>query len=155
MLIRSLILKQRASLIDHMGKSPPRFNSWVRKIPWRRDRLPTPVFLGFPCGSAGKESACNAGDLGLIPGLGSSPGERKVVPLQYSGLENFMDCIVQGVAKSQTQLSDLHFTLLSRTRTRCCTSKCMCGLSCVSHVRLFETLWTVACQAPLSMGFSR
>ena len=38
------------------------FNSWVRKIPWRRDRLPTPVFLGSPCGSAGKESACNAGD---------------------------------------------------------------------------------------------
>ena len=47
----------------------PWFNSWVRKICWRRDRLPTPVFLGFPCGSAGKESACNAGDLGLIPGL--------------------------------------------------------------------------------------
>jgi len=44
------------------------FNSWVRKIHWRRDRLPTPVFLGFPCSSAGKESACNAGDLGSIPG---------------------------------------------------------------------------------------
>ena len=42
-----------------------------------RDRLPTPVFLGFSCGSAGKESACNAGDLGLIPGLGISPGEGK------------------------------------------------------------------------------
>ena len=50
----------------------PWFDSWVRKILWRRDRLPTPVFLGFPCGSAGKESACNAGDLGLIPGLGRS-----------------------------------------------------------------------------------
>ena len=46
----------------------PRFNSWVRKILWRRDRLPTPVFLGFPGGSAGKEPACNAGDLSLIPG---------------------------------------------------------------------------------------
>ena len=46
--------------------------NWVDKIPWRRDRLPTPVFLGFPCGSAGKESACNAGDLGSIPGLGRS-----------------------------------------------------------------------------------
>ena len=44
-------------------------------IHWRRDRLPTPVFLGFPCGSVGKESACNVGDLGLIPGLGRSPGE--------------------------------------------------------------------------------
>ena len=58
---------------------------------WRRDRLPTPVFFGFPCGSAGKESACNAGDLGLIPGLGRSPGEGKGNPLQYSGLENSMD----------------------------------------------------------------
>ena len=69
----------------------PRFNSWIRKICWRRDGLPTPVFLGFPCGSAGKESACNAGDLGLIPGLGRSPGEGKGYPLQYSGLENSMD----------------------------------------------------------------
>ena len=51
------------------------FDSWVGKIPWRRDRLPTPVFLGFPDGSAGKESACNVGDLGSIPGLGRSPGE--------------------------------------------------------------------------------
>ena len=44
--------------------------------------------MGFPCGSAGKESACNAGDLGSIPGLGRSPGEGKGYPLQYSGLEN-------------------------------------------------------------------
>ena len=49
------------------------------------------VFLGFPCGSAGKESACNVGDLGAIPGLGRSPGEEKDYPLQYSGLENSMD----------------------------------------------------------------
>ena len=69
--------------------------------------LPAPVFLGFPCGSAGRESACNAGD----PGLGRSPGEGKVYPLQYSGLENFMDCIVHGVAKSQTRVSDFDFTL--------------------------------------------
>ena len=55
---------------------------------------------GFPCGSAGKESAHNAGDLGLIPGLGRSPGEGKGYPLQYSGLENSMDCIVHGVAES-------------------------------------------------------
>ena len=46
---------------------------------------------GFPCGSAGKESARNAGDLGSIPGLGRSPGEGKGYPLQYSGLENSMD----------------------------------------------------------------
>ena len=49
--------------------------SRVRKIPWRRDRLPTPVFLGFPGGSDGKQSACNAGDLGSVPGSGRSPGE--------------------------------------------------------------------------------
>ena len=61
------------------------FDSWVGKIHWRRDRLPTPVFLGFPCGSAGKESACNVGDLALIPGLGRSLGEVKGYPLQYSG----------------------------------------------------------------------
>ena len=54
---------------------------------------PTPVFLGFPCGSAGKESACNVGDLGSIPGLGRAPGEGKGYPLQDSGLENPMDIV--------------------------------------------------------------
>ena len=63
----------------------------------------------FLCGSAGKESTCNVGDLGSIPRLGRSPGEGNGYPLQYSGLENTMDCIVHGVAKSQTQLSNLHF----------------------------------------------
>ena len=58
--------------------------------------------MGFPYGSAGKEFACNVGDLGSIPGLGRSLGEGKGYPLQYSGLENFMDCVVLGVAKSQT-----------------------------------------------------
>ena len=65
---------------------------------------------GFPCGSAGKESARNAGHLGSIPGLERSPGEGKGYPLQYSGLENSMDCTVHGVAKCQTRLSDFHFT---------------------------------------------
>ena len=72
------------------------------KIPWRTDQLPTPVFLGFPGGSAGTESACNEGDLGSIPGLGRSPRGGKGYPLQYSGLENSMDCIVHGVTKSET-----------------------------------------------------
>ena len=67
-----------------------------------------------PCGSASEESACNAGDLGSIPGLGESPGEGNSYPLQYSGLENSVDCIVHGVAKSRTQLSDFHFTLLPK-----------------------------------------
>ena len=87
----------------------PQFDSWVRKIRWRRDRLPTRVFLGFPCGSAGKESACNAGDLGLIPGLGRSPGEGKGYPLQYSCLEYSIDCMVHGVEKNRTRLSNFHF----------------------------------------------
>ena len=69
---------------------------------------------GFPGGSAGKESACNVGDLGWVPGLGRSPGERNGYPLQYSGLENSMNCIVHGVAKSWTQLSDFHFHQVSR-----------------------------------------
>ena len=86
------------------------FDSWVGKIGWRRDRLPTPVLLGFPCGLAGKESACNAGDLGLISELGRSPGEGKGYPLQYSGLENSMDSVVHGVTKSQKRLRDFHFT---------------------------------------------
>ena len=76
---------------------------------WRTAWQRTPVFLGFPCGSAGKESACNAEDLGLIPGLRRSPGEGEGYSLTYSGLENFMDCIVHGVAKSEAQLGDFHF----------------------------------------------
>jgi len=66
-------------------------------------------FLGFPCGSAGKESTCGTGDLGSTPGLGRSPGEGKGYLLQYSGLENSMDCIVHGVAKRWTQLSHFYF----------------------------------------------
>ena len=57
---------------------------------------------GFPGGSDGTASACNVGDLGLIPGLGRSPGEGKGHPIQYSGLENSMDCIVNEVAKNRT-----------------------------------------------------
>ena len=64
--------------------------------------LPTPVCLGFPGGLAGKEFSCNVGDLGLIPELGRSPGEGNGYPPQYSGLENSMDCIADGVAKSWT-----------------------------------------------------
>ena len=86
------------------------FDSWVGKICWRRDRLPTPVFLGFPCGLAGKESACNVGDLGSISGLGGSPGEGNGYPLQYSGRENSMDYIVHSVGKSRTRLREFLFT---------------------------------------------
>ena len=67
--------------------------------------------MGFPGGSASKESACNAGDLGSVLGLGRFPGEGKGRTLHYSGLENSMDCMVSGVAKSLTRLSSFHFHL--------------------------------------------
>ena len=109
------ILKEMG-IPDHIAqlvKNPPTMletlvDSWVRNVCWRRDRLPTPVLLGLLCGSAGKESDRNAGDLGSIPGLVRSPGEGKGYPLQYSGLENSMDSIVRGVPNSRTQLSDFH-----------------------------------------------
>ena len=65
------------------------------------------LFWGFSCGSAGEESACNVEDLGLIPGLGRSPGEGKGYPLQYSGLENSVDCIVH--VSGRVGHSDFHF----------------------------------------------
>ena len=105
---------QLASLIAQLVKTPPAirrpsFDSMIRKICWRRKRLPTPVFLGFPCGSAGKECTCSVGDLGSIPGLGRSLEEGKGYLFQYSGLENPVDFRVHGVTKSRTQLSELHF----------------------------------------------
>ena len=65
--------------------------------------------LGFPCGSAGKESTHNVEDLGSIPGLRRSPGDGKGYPLQYSLQENSVNCIRHGVAKSQAWLRDFHF----------------------------------------------
>ena len=75
--------------------------------------------MAFPDGSEGKESACNVGDLSLIPGLGRSPGEENGNPIQYSCVENPMDregawrAIAHRVAKSQTQLRDFTFTFLN------------------------------------------
>ena len=82
-------MSARASLVAQLVKNPPAMQeilvqSWVGKIPWRRDRLPTPVLLGFPGGSVGKEATCNAGGPGLIPGPGRCPGEGIGYPLQYS-----------------------------------------------------------------------
>ena len=80
----------------------------MRTATRNRDDRPRPT-AGLPESSAGKEAACNAGDLGSIPGLGRSPGEGKGYPLQYSSLENSTDCTVHGVTKSWTQLSDFQF----------------------------------------------
>ena len=85
------MFSSKASLTAQVVKNLPamqkaQFDSWVGKIPWRRDKLLTPLFLDFPCSSAGKEFARNAGNFGSIPGLGRSPGEGK-------GLENSMDYI--------------------------------------------------------------
>ena len=84
-----VLYKQCCSLVLDLlsvQETPVRF-LW-REDPWRRDRLPTPAYLGLPGGWDGKESICNAGDLGSIPRLGWSPGGGHSNPLQYSGLEN-------------------------------------------------------------------
>ena len=73
-------------------------DSWVGKIRWRRDRLPTPGFLGFPGGSDGKESVCNVGDLSSIPGLGRSPGGEHVNP--FHGQRSLAGCSPWGHKKS-------------------------------------------------------
>ena len=91
-----------ASLVAQLVKNLPAMQETpVAKIHWKRDRLPTPVFLGFPGGSAGKESACSVGDLGSIPGLGRFPAEGNSYPLQYSSLENSKDCRAHGVTKNR------------------------------------------------------
>ena len=102
------------SLIAQLVKNPPamqetrvRFLFW--EDPPEKGKATHSSILGLPSGSTGKESTHNAGDLGSIPGLGRSPGQGKGYPLQYSGLENSMDCIVHRVAKSQTGLSDFNF----------------------------------------------
>ena len=124
------------------------FDYWIGQIPWRRERLPTPVFwpeefhrlcspwgckesemterlslsisLSFPSGSYSKESACNAGDLGSVPGLRNSSGEGNGNPLQYSCLENSMDrgawqATVHGAQRVRQWLSDFHFFSLWST----------------------------------------
>ena len=91
------------------------------------------MFLIFAGSSAGKESICSVRVLGSIPGLGRSPGEGKGYPLQYSGLENFMDYIVIGVTKSWTRLSDFCF---------CFPESWFSSVQSLSHVQLFVTPWT-------------
>ena len=88
------------------------------------------VVQGFPCGLAGKESACNAGDLDSLPALGRSPREGKSYPLQYSGLGNSTDCLVHGVTKNRTWLSDFHFCFINYAK----------AFDCVDHKKLWKAL---------------
>ena len=144
--------------------SSSQFYSWVGKIRWRRDRLPSSVFLGFPRGSAGKESICNVGDLGSIPGLRRPSGEGKGYPLLYSGQESSLDSIVHGVAKSQTWLSNFHFhtwnayactrfvKLLQSCLTLCYTMDCSSPGSSVYGILQARILELVA--MPFSKGSS-
>ena len=94
-------------MIAQLAKNPPALLETLVQFLSREDLLEKgeathSCILGCPCGSAGKESACDVGDLGLIPGLRRFPGERTGYPLQYSGLENSVDCIVHGITKSWT-----------------------------------------------------
>ena len=87
-----------------------------------KESLKNRVALTVNRGSAGKESACNVGNLGSVPGLGRSPGEGKGYQLQYSGLENSTDCLVYGVTKSWIQLSNLHFHCHSQQKSPKCSA---------------------------------
>ena len=123
-LLKKTYCNSYTSLIAQLVKNPPAMQETLvrfmgRKIHWRRNRLLTPVFFGFPCGSAGEESTCNVGDLSSIPGLGGSPAEGNGYPLQYSGLENSMDCMAHGVTKSWTRLSNFHSLIHSLQHNIC------------------------------------
>ena len=110
-----------AFLVAQLVKNPPAmWETWVQSLGWE-----DPVEGGkathssilawiIPWTIADKESACNVGDLGSIPGLGRSNGEGKSYPLQYSGLENSMDSVVRGITKNQTRLSDFLFQRVYR-----------------------------------------
>ena len=83
-----------------VSQSCPTLSDPMDCSPTNQEENASSQLRGFPGSSTGKESACNAGDLGLIPGLGRSPGEGNGYPLQYSGQENFMECTVHEVAES-------------------------------------------------------
>ena len=107
-----------ASLMAQLIKNLSAMQETLVQFLGQKDPLEkgTPVFLGFPCVSAGKESTGTEGDLGSVPGLGRSPGKGKGYSPQYSGLENSMYCLVYGVSKSWTRLSDFHFLFLSYSK---------------------------------------
>ena len=102
-----LIICIQTSLIAQLVKKPPASPETLVQFlgledPLEKGQATSPVYLDFPCGSAGKESACIEVDLGSISGFRRSPGEEKGYPLQYSGMESSMDCIIHGLTKSWT-----------------------------------------------------
>ena len=137
----SILADLRAYLIAQLVKNPPAMQEtpvWFlgRMILWRRDSLPTPVFSGFPCGSAGKESPAVWETWDRSLGWEYPLEKGKGYPLQYSGLENSMDCEVLGIARSLTQLSDFHFSLSLAFQFKnqftvfSCSMWCKMALSC-------------------------
>ena len=94
-------------LYVHLQCRRPWVDSWVREICWRRDRLPTPVFFGFPGSSAGKESACNAGDHGSIPGSERSTEKGIGYPLQYSSASLVAQLVTNLPAVEETWVQSL------------------------------------------------
>ena len=112
---------QGASLIAQLVENPAMQETPVRfqgqEDPLEKGKATHCSIFWFPCGSADKESACNVGDLGSIPGLGGSPGEGKGYPLQYSGLENSMDCSPWGhrVGDDWATFTSLHFYAIKNT----------------------------------------
>ena len=122
---------------------------------WRRDRLLTPVFLGFPGILVGKESACNMGYLGPIPGLGRFPGEGDSYPLQDSGLENSLDYIVHRIAKSWTRRSAFH-VFTPRVKRRLCSLLFRLSLLLICFIHSRRICWSLfpklnPVQSPLPM----
>ena len=127
-----------SSWISQLVKNPPamletQFDSWVGEDLLDKDRLPTPVVLGSPCGSAGKESACSVGDLGSTPGLGRSPGDGKGYSLQVFWPGEFLQFLRANLAKFfSSEFPSVHSSVHS-----------------LSRVQLFVTLWTAARQFPV------
>ena len=117
---------KQASLIAQLVKNLPAVEEtlvWFlgQEKPLEKGWATHSSILGLPCGLAGKESICNAEDMGSTPGMGKAPAEGKSYPFQYSCLENSMDCIVHGVTKSWIRLSGFHFSLSLLTHVHTCS----------------------------------
>ena len=136
------LVRHRASLIAQLVKNPPALQEtlvWflVGKMPWRKDRLTNPEVWGFPCGSAGKESTCNVGDLCSIPGLGRFPGEGNDYPPTLVFLPGEFHVLYSpwGLKVSDT-LSNFHFHLVRHS------SKLRIFFCCHVHI-IFKTAFAL------------